>query len=306
MHESISYGGKVIVGLDGSSNAVAAFSWALSEARARHTSVEAVYVWQVPSLAYSAPGYIPMTEDEIDDQAQGLFSAALAECADHDDVKVWLRAAEGAPVEVLTEAARDPDVAMVVVGARGHGGVAGLLLGSVSHSLTHKSPKPIAVVVRDWRADSPEVNRRRIVVGVDGSAGSARALAWATHDARARGVVLEVVTAWMPPAPALPPHLAGRGDVSAERRSKLEAMLRTTIETVDTTGLEVVQSVVEGQPARALTERARSAQLLVVGTRGRGWAREAVLGSVSHACTHNSVVPVVVVPTAPGDGQLRG
>jgi nucleotide-binding universal stress UspA family protein len=296
MDASAGQGGKLVVGLDGSANAVAAFSWAVAESRVHHGSVEAMYVWQVPSLAYSAPGYIPLTEQEIDDQAQRVFRDALAACPDHEDVKVWLQVTEGAPVEALVKAAGEPDVSMVVVGARGHGGVAGLLLGSVSHALTHKSPKPLAVVVHDWPSDSPEVSSRRIVVGVDGSGGSANALAWAAGDARARGVPLEVVMVWIPPAPVLPSHLPLRATAGAGERARVEEALGVMIDNVDLRGVEVQQTVLEGQPARVLTERARDGQLLVVGTRGRGRARETVLGSVSHAVTHRPLVPVVVVP----------
>jgi nucleotide-binding universal stress UspA family protein len=295
MDASDPHGGTLVVGIDGSANAMAAFSWAVAEARARHASLEAVYVWQVPSLAYSAPGYIPLTEQEIESQAQRLFKDALAGCPDHEDVKVWLHVTEGAPVDALVQAAGEPEVSMVVVGARGHGGVAGLLLGSVSHALTHKSPKPLAVVVPDW-SDPPDVGRRRIVVGVDGSAGSEQALAWAAGDARARGVPLEVVMVWVPPAPVLPSHLPLRATAGAGERSRVEDALAAMIEKVDLTGVQVEQTVLEGQPARLLTSRARDAQLLVVGTRGLGRAREAVLGSVSHACTHHPVVPVVIVP----------
>jgi nucleotide-binding universal stress UspA family protein len=78
----------------------------------------------------------------------------------------------------LARMSREPDVAVLAAGARGHGGVAGLLLGSVSHSLTHHAHCPRVVVPKGWR---PVENgtTRRLLVGVDGSAGSERALRWA-------------------------------------------------------------------------------------------------------------------------------
>lgn len=292
----VGYGGNVVVGLDGSSNAVAAFSWAVGEARARGADIEAVYVWHVPSLAYSAPGYIPPTEQDMDDEGRHLLETALAQSPYHERVGIRLRAPEGIPVDTIVDIASEPKTRMVVVGASGRGGVTGLLLGSVSHALTHRSPKPLAVVVRDWPAGSPEIIKRRIVVGVDGSAGSRAALVWAVADARAREVPLEVVLVSPPPTPVLPPHLPGRAGEATNKQSALEEKLRSIVEEVDTRGVEVQETVLGGQPARVLTERSADAQLLVVGTRGLGRAREAVLGSVSHACTHHPLIPVVIVP----------
>jgi nucleotide-binding universal stress UspA family protein len=89
---------------------------------------------------------------------------------------------------VLAKAAHEPDVVLLVVGARGHGGVAGLLLGSVSHSLTHSSTKPLVIVPQDWRARPPSDVRPRIVVGVDGSRPADNALRWAGRRGRHAGM----------------------------------------------------------------------------------------------------------------------
>lgn len=289
MREAVYFGPKIVVGIDGSANATSALRWAVEEASHRQASVEAVHVWEIPSLAYSAPGYIPPDEAAMDRVGQGILDAALS-TMDHGDVKVLLRSVEGTPIPVLTAAADEPDVIMLVVGARGHDGVAGLLLGSVSHALTHHCPKPLVVVPPEW---SPA---EKIVVGVDGSHESARALAWAIEDAAIRGAPVEAVLVWTTPSPALPLHLPLPATESSGQVDKIGARLREVVDRVDHHGVPVNTVIVTGHPARALTERSREGQMLVIGSRGLSRAHEVVTGSVSHGCTHRAVVPVVVVP----------
>jgi nucleotide-binding universal stress UspA family protein len=283
---------RILVGIDGSSHAVSALNWALAEAAASRREVEAVFVWQVPTLAYSAPGYIPIGEAEVEQQGQACFDQALSEVKVPDSVQVTLKTAEGSPAEVLASLAKAEEVAEVVVGARGHGGVAGLLLGSVSHSLTHHCPKPLTVVPAGWDSTDDEVARRRVVVGVDGSPCAKLALTWAASIARARRVPLEAVMVVPTAAPIVP------SDRLAEVCDSPEAMeaLREFVSDVDTSEIDVRFTILGGHPAPALTARSSDAQLLVLGTRGHGWARETISGSVSHSCTHKAVVPIAIVP----------
>lgn len=296
MNEDANYARTVLVGLDGSENSISALRWAVGEARARTGSVDAIFVSQTPSLAYSAPGYIPPTKDEIEREGERILNEALATIPDNTDVKVSVRSTCGMPVEVIVGAAGDPDVALVVVGARGHSGLAGVVLGSVSHAITHQSPKPVAVVPRLWSQHQPDFAERKIVVGVDGSNGSERALIWAAAEGGLRGVPVEVVA--VRPS-SLPVEL---GSPSARRTSQDDSgqqelsTLDAVMAKLDARLVQAQPIVLHGDPARALTERSRDAQLLVVGNRGRGWARETVLGSVSHSCLRNAVVPTVVVP----------
>jgi nucleotide-binding universal stress UspA family protein len=95
---------------------------------------------------------------------------------------------------------------VVAVGARGHGGLIALLLGSVSHALTHCCPKPVVIVPSGWPPEGAEVNGRKIVVGVDGSPESERVLAWAIHEGEARNAPVEAVMVWATPSRVLPAH----------------------------------------------------------------------------------------------------
>jgi nucleotide-binding universal stress UspA family protein len=166
----------------------------------------------------------------------------------------------------------------------------------------------------------------RIVVGVDASPGARTALAWAVEEARLRRAELQVVHAYhaeelaaplyFPSQHALPGYPEGaagepsRQDLTATLRDRAEfeqafrgraeelvdALLRELEETVS--GVQVRRTVVEDRrPAEALVELSADADLLVVGTRGRGGFSELLLGSVSHATVLHAACPVVVVPS---------
>lgn len=138
----------------------------------------------------------------------------------------------------------------------------------------------------------------RILVGVDGSEGSARALRWALAEARAHGMMVDAVTVWESP------NVYGEGFYTPEgERQVAEAahdLLDRTIAQVagDRPDVEVHPIVYRGDPADVLCQWSADAQLLVVGSRGLGGFGGLLLGSVSAKCAHHSSCPVVVVPTA--------
>ncbi|GIE31295.1 universal stress protein [Actinoplanes italicus] len=136
-----------------------------------------------------------------------------------------------------------------------------------------------------------------IVVGVDGSEGGRRALAWAATEAAARGGAVRAVIAWSwtgldygPIATAVSPsdESALAGQVLA---SEIDALARER-----GSRLPVTAEVVEGSPAEALTTAARDADLLVLGSHGHSRVRHTVLGSVSESCIRKATCPVVVIP----------
>jgi nucleotide-binding universal stress UspA family protein len=170
----------------------------------------------------------------------------------------------------------------------------------------------------------------RIVVGVDASPGALRALAWAADEARLRLASLQVVHAYQAQALAAPLYfpsqegLPGRAMAaggrppeeevaeSFEERAQfhdavrrqaedlLEGLLEEVGEAVE--GIDVQRSVVEDRnPAQALVELSADADLLVVGSRGRGGFSSLLLGSVSHAAVLHALCPVVVIPSGAED-----
>lgn len=151
----------------------------------------------------------------------------------------------------------------------------------------------------------------RIVVGVDGSEHARAALRWAAAEARVRGAKLDVVYAYdYEPAYELYEYSAGlyREEVRdavdrPEARRHAQTLVEAMVEQVDGHGdLDVEPIAVEDRrPARALVRHAQHADLLVVGSRGRGGFGGLLLGSVSQQCVHHATCPVVVVPSAPRD-----
>ncbi len=140
----------------------------------------------------------------------------------------------------------------------------------------------------------------RIVVGVDGSDSSRKALAWAYDEAGHHGASLVVVTTWHPPAlPMTPPY----GSVPPEdyggapRQEALELLDRFTSELVPKDpAVDVRTSVEEGKnPAKTLIERSKEADLVVVGSRGHGGFVGMLLGSVTQHLVAHAECPVVVV-----------
>ncbi len=145
---------------------------------------------------------------------------------------------------------------------------------------------------------SHEEPGRRIVVGVDGSASSKAALAWAVRQAEITGASVEAVIAWhypimvggVPFAPIGPLYTADYAEYAAL------VLNGAMLETVDPDGpVKVSSTVREGSAAQVLLEVSSGADLLVVGSRGHGGFTEAVLGSVSQACVHHARCPVVIV-----------
>jgi len=138
----------------------------------------------------------------------------------------------------------------------------------------------------------------KVVVGVDGSEGSRKALRWAAAEATARGDDLELVHVWEPPQ-AYAPFGLGAYPLDPEpirdaAKSLLEGLVSEAREL--TSGIDVRGELVEGPPAQALLDHAGTADLLVVGSRGLGGFKSLLLGSVSQQVVHHAPCPVVIVP----------
>lgn len=137
----------------------------------------------------------------------------------------------------------------------------------------------------------------RIVVGIDGSDGSRAALQWALDEARRRASRLDVVVAWQTPYLG---ELSGLVLVAMTEQAEHHAreLLSAVIEEIvaDHPDVEIVPLLAEGRAAPALLDAAEGADLLVLGSRGRGGFKSLLLGSVSSACVHHAPCPVAVVP----------
>lgn len=303
--------GPILVGYDGSEQARAALGWALDEgARAgRPVHLISVFEW-LTAGSWIGPGPAPGDwSDEIPRrEAENELRAALAEARrTHPDVPADGEVLDGPPAMRLQE--RSAQASLVVLGSRGHGGFTGLLTGSTTVAVAAHAHCPVVVV----RGLDPAAGDRGgdVVVGVDGSAESLLALEFAFAQAAGRKAPLRVLRAWhvpggawgmaIPgwslaveptPAPGVPMGFDPEEVLRVERQALDEVLARPR---QDHPEVEVRPEVVLASPAGALIEATASAQLVVVGSRGRGGFRGLLLGSVSQQVMSHAACPVAVV-----------
>jgi nucleotide-binding universal stress UspA family protein len=139
----------------------------------------------------------------------------------------------------------------------------------------------------------------RIVVGVDGSDSSRKALRWAYDEAAHHGASITAVAAWHPPAlPMTPPYGSAppEGYVTQPKQDALDLLERFVADLdVREPAVDVRTSVEEGNPAKVLIDRSNEADLVVLGSRGHGGFKGMLLGSVSQHLVAHAECPVVVV-----------
>ena len=157
--ESSGASGSVVVGVDGSAGARAALRWAMAEARLRKTRLRVVHAWTFSYPGAAGYGYLGGTLDEFPDGGLSNLHRASEEMIEHaiaglaaeaDGVEIEREIVEGRAAEVLVGAATGRD--LLVVGSRGHGGFAGLVLGSVSQQCAHHARCPVVIVHAPARA----------------------------------------------------------------------------------------------------------------------------------------------------------
>ena len=145
-----------------------------------------------------------------------------------------------------------------------------------------------------------------IVVGVDGSGSSSDAIRWAVGEARLRQTKVEAVYAWQSPLVMgfqyIPPDLIDPEALDRHAREIVEAAVAEVGDVPD--DVEIAACAIEGPPAGVLIEASQDADLLVLGSRGRGGFSGLLLGSVGQQCVHHAVCPVVIVRPS-GDGETE-
>ena len=141
---------RIVVGIDGSEGSRAALRWAIAEAAIRGAKVEAVSAFHVPYAAGTPMVPLMLDPEQFAEPARALVAKELAEVADQAATltePISPLVIEGPASVVLIEAGRD--ASMIVVGARGHGGLSGMLLGSVSRQVTEHATVPVVVVPKE-------------------------------------------------------------------------------------------------------------------------------------------------------------
>jgi nucleotide-binding universal stress UspA family protein len=280
---------NIVVGVDGSARSKGVLRWAAAEARlhAAGLKILTAYSSTWPPEAFGGLGELPQY---VGRRFEEMVVEAVAETRVLEPgIEVTGEAVLGDPVAVLLEAGRT--AAMVVVGSRGHGGLASLLLGSVSQQVATHATGPV-VVVRG-RADAAS---GPIVVGVDGSASAQHGLALGFDEAQRLGTGLVALRGYPVPSPPhgnMPPHLNYQDIVREAAAHDLDAAL--TPWRGKYPGVDVTALVQPGGPAKNLVDVSRDAGLVIVGSRGHGALVGSLLGSVGLHLLHHAECPVMIV-----------
>jgi nucleotide-binding universal stress UspA family protein len=272
---------QVVVGYDGSPDSLAALAWAAKKASLRGGAIVVTTIVD-PRENPRGVAWPESWWEDIEDKAR-------EELAHWPDVPVTIERHVGHLVPRLVEAAEGSS--MLVLASGGHGLVGEIFLGSVSQSAARHAGGPV-VVVRP--VQNPGSNR--IVVGVDGSDSSHRALEFACETARVTGDKVVALRSWHPITPVVdrygyvPP-------LHDETMVHAEAALGRTVDRIrlQHPDLAVEGELTSGAAERELVEASANASLVVVGSRGLGIVAETLVGSVSQHLLHRAHCPVAVV-----------
>jgi len=285
----------VVVGVDGSRPSTMAVRWAVREATMRNVGLTVVHVSHPPILGNGAP--ISAELHRLHEEgARKVIADAITVAEDsvqegtRPEIDTELLFAE--PVSTLVGLSKEAH--MMVVGCRGQAALQRALLGSVSTGLVHHAHCPVAVI----HDEAPILlgillgpSQLPVVVGIDGSPASELATAIAFDEASFRGVDLVALHAWADAEVSGVPSMEWSALQSAAQEILAERLAGFQERYPDVT---VHRRVVFDRPARHLLEESESAQLVVVGSHGRGGFAGMLLGSVSTALVHAARIPVIV------------
>jgi nucleotide-binding universal stress UspA family protein len=278
-----------VVGIDGSDAAVDALRWAVVHGAERGAEITAIGAYHVPAIMamFTAKrgfgvdelGLAATAGHDVDVAIEAAAGAGDAAVAVHHSV------VEGQAQHVLVDAS--VDAGLLVIGRTGSGELRHHLLGSVSQYCVTHSAAPVVVVP----AGTPPTTTS-IVVGFDGSEAAGEAVRWALEFAGATARVR--VVAAVEVAPWVDEDLSR--DRFGDEIRREEQRITDALDAIDADG-RAERSIVYQGPRQALAEAQADADLVVVGSRGRGLIAAGLLGSVSTWLLHDAALPVVIVPS---------
>ncbi|SFY47576.1 universal stress protein [Streptomyces sp. F-1] len=291
----------VIAAVDGSEDSLRALEWAADAARRRAAPLRVVHVRQYAAWGQTDVLVAGPPEEETDP----VLDEARAKLGDRAPEAVEYLALEGAPGAVLPELGTEAQ--LLVLGSRGRGGFASLLLGSNSLAAARDAQCPVIVVPRPGRevhGEGPAEPGPRVVVGLNVDSPDDATLAFAFAEASLRGARLQVLAAypwplqtWSAPGQLVPP-MPDQDAIENETRTLAEGFLAPHRERHPSVRADA--EAVPGDAAGSLVAASRDADLVVVGRhRRRLLAPARMMGSVTQAVLLHAASPVAVLPPAP-------
>ncbi|MEU0533875.1 universal stress protein [Amycolatopsis tolypomycina] len=293
---------RITVGVDGSAGSTAAVAWAAKLAALRHLELRIVHGLQLTGVYYGGGVLGAGAEalfDAIRTDGERVVADARALAASIDkDLAVTTDLPNEPPVPMLIDESRR--ARLLVVGRTGTDGFADMLLGGTAASVVSHAHGPVVVVRgRHDSADVPESGP--VVVGVDGSPNSEQAIAVAFEEAALRGAPLIALHAWndvtYEDAFGSARILTQPESLEEDEERLLGQRLAGWQEKYPDVAIRRV--LVRDRPRHALLEVSAEAQLVVVGSRGRGGFTGMLLGSTSQALVQHARCPVLVVRPEP-------
>lgn len=289
----------IVVGYDDSPGSLAALEWAATTARRWDTTLTVMHSVDLAAAPIEPAYDYARLPESLGEAGREVLADGIARAQQlmGDPSQVTGLAAVGSPAAELVHASKDAD--LVVTGSRGRGALAAGLLGSVAYMVTAHAACP-AVVVRAEHAVQAGPDHP-VVVGVDDSQGSGRALDLAAEMAAISGAALHVVhvahSSLSPDAQAYVESTSAGTDHTKAVRADAEAIVRRAARQAHGTyaHLRIETEVLYGSPGHVLSPLGGHAGLLVLGTRGHGGFAGLLLGSVSHTVIHETLCPVMVV-----------
>lgn len=291
----------IVIGVDASPSSTSAVEWGANESEMRNVPLKLVHAVApivtaagIDSSIEELANLSRLQDDEARQIVEEAHKVAVDAISRRRAQQVTAEVLHGAIVPALVDLSKHAD--MIVVGRRGRGAVARALLGSVASGLAHHAHCPVAVIHDEGAHPAHPAPPARIVVGIDGSSTSELATDIAFDEASRRGAELVAVHAWTDMGPLGFPSTNWAPiewrNIEDQEKEVLSQRLCGWRERYPDVPVRSV--VVCDQPAFRLLEQARAAQLLVVGSHGRGGFPGMLLGSVSTAVVNAAQIPVII------------